>query len=153
MPAPEASVELIARRFVEGFNRRDAESLVALSDPSIEFHPTPLLGKGQLYRGHDGLRRWIADLEASGIGHEGRLREVRSLEDGFVLFSDVVLDGKLICPAALVVRLNERHEIVDARGLLTDSELLSRVGVNAGSPSSLGPIPIGPPPAERREPA
>jgi hypothetical protein len=54
---------------------------------------------------------------------------VRPTEEGFVLFSDVMLDGKLITPAALVVTLNERHLITEARGLLTDSELLTRVGV------------------------
>jgi hypothetical protein len=127
----EVSFELIARCFVDGFNRRDAESLVALSDPSIAFFPTAVVGTGERYDGHDGLRRWVADLEESGIGHQGRLREVRPLEDGFVLFSDVMLDGNLITPAALVVRLSECHSIVEARGLLTDSELLTRIGVVA----------------------
>jgi hypothetical protein len=129
MSTSEISFELIARRFVDGFNRRDAESLVVLSDPNIVFYSTAVIGTGGRYDGHDGLRRWVADLEESGIGHQGRLREVRPTEEGFVLFSDVMLDGKLITPAALVVTLNERHLITEARGLLTDSELLTRVGV------------------------
>jgi hypothetical protein len=137
MPASEVSFELIARRFVDGFNRRDAESLVALSDPAIAFYPTSVVGTGERYDGHDGLRRWVAELEESGIGHQGRLREVRSLEDGFVLFSDVMLDGRLVTPAALVVRLSERHSIVEARGLLTDPELLTQIGVGVDDSSSL----------------
>jgi hypothetical protein len=135
MSTSKISFDLIARRFVDGFNRRDAESLAALSDPSIEFYPTTLLGKDQCYRGHEGLRHWLADLGAAGIRHEGRLREVRPLEDGFVLFSDVMLDGSFISPAALVVRLDERNLIVEARGLLTDLELLTRIGVMADDSS------------------
>ncbi len=131
MSASKISFELIARRFVDGFNRRDAESLVVLSDPDIVYYPTAVVGTGGRYDGHEGLRQWVAHLEESGIGHQGRLREVRPTDDGFVLFSDVMLDGKLITPAALVVVLGERHLITEARGLLTDSELLSRIGVMA----------------------
>jgi hypothetical protein len=129
VPASNISFDLIARRFVDGFNQRDAESLVALADPAIEFFPTAVVGTGERYDGHEGLRQWVVHLEESGIGHQGRLREVRPTEDGFVLFSDVMLDDKLITPAALVVVLNERHLITEARGLLTDSELLTRIGV------------------------
>jgi hypothetical protein len=136
MSASKISFELIARRFVEGFNQRDAESLVALSDPGIAFFPTAVVGTGDRYDGHDGLRQWVTQLDESGIGHQGRLREVRPTEDGFVLFSDVMLDGKLITPAALVVVLSKRHLITEARGLLTDSELLTRIGVMADDSSS-----------------
>jgi hypothetical protein len=131
MSASKVSFELIARRFVAGFNQRDAESLVALADPAIRFFPTSVVGTGERYDGHDGLRQWVAHLDESGIGHQGRLREVRPTEDGFVLFSDVMLDGKMITPAALLVVLSERHLISEARGLLTDSELLTRIGVMA----------------------
>jgi hypothetical protein len=44
MSTSEISFELIARRFVDGFNRRDAESLVVLSDPNIVFYSTAVRG-------------------------------------------------------------------------------------------------------------
>lgn len=129
MFASEVSSDLIARRFVDAFNRRDAEGLVALSDPVIAFHPTSLVGKRQRYDGHEGLRRWVAELEKSGIKHQVRVREVCPREDGFLLLSEVLLDGTLITPSAMVARLNDQHAIVEARAFLTDAELLSQVGV------------------------
>lgn len=129
MAATEVSFDLIARRFVDAFNRRDADGLVALSDPAIEFHPSSLVGKRQRYDGHDGLRRWVAELETSEIRHQVRAREVRPHEDGFVLLSDVLLDGSLVTPGAMVAHLSNRHAIVWARTFLTDAELLARVGV------------------------
>jgi hypothetical protein len=129
MPGADVSFDLIARRFVDAFNRRDADGLVALSDPVIEFHPTSLVGRRQRYDGHDGLRRWVAELEASSLGHQVRVREVRPREDGFVLLSEVLLDGKLVTPSAMVARLSDRHAIVEARAFLTDAELLAHIGV------------------------
>jgi hypothetical protein len=129
MPSSDISFELIARRFIDAFNQRDADGLVALSDPEIEFHPTSLVGKRQRYDGHDGLRRWVAELEASSLRHQVRACEVRQHEDGFILLSEVLLEGKLITPSAMVARLNEEHAIVEARAFLTDAELLARIGV------------------------
>jgi hypothetical protein len=141
MASMGVSFELIARRFVDAFNRRDAEGLVVLSDPAIEFHPTQLVGHRRSYFGHDGLRRWVAELGESRIKHQVRVREVRPREDGFVLLSEVLLDGNLVTPSAMVARLSERHEIAEARAFLTDVEMLTRIGVmptdSAAPPSSI----------------
>lgn len=52
----------IGRDFTDAFNRRDADGLVALADPAIEFCPTELVGSRRAYHGHEGLRQWVADL-------------------------------------------------------------------------------------------
>jgi ketosteroid isomerase-like protein len=57
----EQNVEL-HRRAVEAFNARDVEAVVALCDPNIEFHAMPA-PRGGVYHGHDGVRRWLGDLE------------------------------------------------------------------------------------------
>lgn len=31
---------MVGRRFIDAFNRRDAEALIALADPMIDFRPT-----------------------------------------------------------------------------------------------------------------
>jgi len=136
MASSQVSFELIARRFVDAFNQRDADGLIALSDPAIEFHPTTLVGKRQRYDGHEGLRRWVAELNASGLGHQVRVREVRPREDGFVLLSEVLLDGKLVTPSAMVARLSAEHAIAEAHAFLTDAELLAHVGVMPNDSSS-----------------
>lgn len=129
MPSSKVSFELIARRFVDAFNQRDADGLIALSDPAIEFHPTMLVGKRQRYDGYDGLRRWVEELKTSGLKHQVRAREVRRREDGFLLLSEVLLGGKLITPSAMVARLSDQHAIIEAHAFLTDAELLAHIGV------------------------
>jgi hypothetical protein len=51
------------RRWVEAFNARDIEGVIACSDPSIEFHSTFAAVGGAVYHGHDGVRRWQRDTE------------------------------------------------------------------------------------------
>jgi hypothetical protein len=45
----------MGHRLIDAFNRRSAETFVDLADPSIKFHSTLLVGKGNVYHGHDGL--------------------------------------------------------------------------------------------------
>lgn len=129
MTTSDVSFDLIARRFVDAFNRRDADGMVALADPDIEFHPTSLVGSRQRYDGHEGLRLWVEELSASGMEHQVRVREVRPLEDGFALLSEVLLDGAHVSPSAMVARLNQEHAIIEARAFLSDAEMLGYIGV------------------------
>jgi SnoaL-like protein len=50
------------RRGIAAYNARDVEAMIALSDPSIEFHSGMAVGSS-VYHGHDGMRRWHRDLE------------------------------------------------------------------------------------------
>jgi ketosteroid isomerase-like protein len=50
------------RRWFEAFNARDLEALIALCDPSIEFHSVFAAVGGATYHGHDGMRSWHRDL-------------------------------------------------------------------------------------------
>jgi SnoaL-like domain len=60
-----STAESLGRRFAEAFNRRDADGLVAVSHPQIEFYPTGAGGTGRSYRGHEGLRAWVKELNRS----------------------------------------------------------------------------------------
>ena len=130
MSTAKVSMETIGQQFIDAFNRRNAEDLVALADPAIEFHPTGLVGERRTYHGHDGLRRWVSDLGASGAKHQVRVLEVRRLDDSrFLVLSEVLLDGDLISPSAMIARLDEANKIVEARAYLTDEQMLTRVGL------------------------
>jgi hypothetical protein len=125
-----ASREKIARQFIDAFNRRDVEGLVVLCDPDVEFRPTSLVADHEVYRGHDGLRRWGADLVASGLEHQARVREIRMLdEDGFLAITEVLLDDELVSPSAMLARLGEGGGIVELDAYLTDEETLGQVGL------------------------
>jgi uncharacterized protein len=58
----QETVEL-ARQVMDALSRRDLEGLIAFADPEIEWHSFfAELGEGGVYRGHDGTRRYINDL-------------------------------------------------------------------------------------------
>jgi ketosteroid isomerase-like protein len=59
-----SQVALVQRLF-DAFAARDEEALLAIMDPEIEFFgPTAtVLNEGKCYRGHDGMRRYLQDVE------------------------------------------------------------------------------------------
>jgi ketosteroid isomerase-like protein len=61
----EANVEAF-RRAVDAYNRRDIDAFLEIFDPMVETHPLNLAMFGQaatVYRGHDGIRRFIRDVD------------------------------------------------------------------------------------------
>lgn len=129
MGAEELPVEELAHRFIDAFNRRDSDALVALCHPQLEFLPTILVGQRAVYHGHDGLRRWVEDLRASRAAHEVRVRKVRTLApDRFAVLTEVLIDGELLSPSAMIAKL-EDGLIVNAKAYLSDESTLIRVGV------------------------
>lgn len=129
MPAdrPQAQATQIGHRFIEAFNLRDAEALVALTHPDIEFRPTMLVGSKRVYVGHEGLRAWVADLVASGAEHQVRVREVRMLGDErLIVLTEVLLDGETISPSAMVATLRD-GKIIEAKAYLSDETTLKEL--------------------------
>ena len=58
----QETVEL-ARQVMDALSRRDLESLIAFADPEVEWHSFfAELGEEGVYRGHDGTRRYVSDL-------------------------------------------------------------------------------------------
>jgi ketosteroid isomerase-like protein len=115
----------IVREFVDAFNRRDADGLLALAHLEIEFRPTMLVGSERVYRGYDGFRSWVADLVASPATHQVRVREIRVLEDQrFLVLSDVLLDSEVVSASAMVAKLAD-GKIVEAHAYLSDEAMLT----------------------------
>lgn len=114
-------MQALADRFADAFNRRDADGLIAQSDPEITFYPTVLVGVIREYRGHEGIRRWLADLDQIGAEHVADVREVRPLDDRhFIVRSDVLLDGEIVGDSAMMVRLTTTGTIAEAHTYLLD---------------------------------
>jgi len=126
----EAGAKAVVLAFVDAFNRRDADALVATCEPAVEWHPTVLVGARRVYTGHEGLRRCIADLAASAVQHHSTGLSVRTLSGGrFVVFADLDTGDGGTTPAAMVARLGDSGLIAEARGYLTDESLLEQLGV------------------------
>ena len=102
-----------ARAFTEAFNRRDVEALISHCDPQIEFHSTFAAVGGAVYHGHDGMRRFIRDLDEAWGG------EIRSEPEAYFDLGEhtltfTVLHGRgresgaeVVLPIAVVSRLRD----------------------------------------------
>jgi ketosteroid isomerase-like protein len=84
----------IARQGVEAYNRGDAEALVELSDPGITMVPVRALLEGGEYRGHEGVRRFLADMEEDWERREILIDEIRELDDGVLVLGTFTAVGR-----------------------------------------------------------
>jgi ketosteroid isomerase-like protein len=76
------------KRAVDAFARRDMDAVVAEYDPEIEWYPGMaglLAGETMVYRGHDGLRQILADLNDAFSLVELEFDEYRDLGDDRLL--------------------------------------------------------------------
>ncbi len=123
----------IVRRAFDAFSRRDLTALLALADPAIEFSPATarVAGRDEPYRGHDGLRTYLADVARVW-------QELRSEPQEFVEVDDVVVCtgrvyawgvGRVIdAPAGWVWRLRDGR-LVEGRVYDTRREALAAAGL------------------------
>ena len=58
----QQNVDLVRRGF-EAFNARDVEALVGACHSDAEWMPFRAQLEGIAYRGHDGIRRFVADMD------------------------------------------------------------------------------------------
>jgi ketosteroid isomerase-like protein len=58
----QENVEIVRRSF-EAFNARAVDDLVSLSDPDCEWLPFRAQLEGVVYRGHEGVRRFVRDMD------------------------------------------------------------------------------------------
>jgi hypothetical protein len=123
------SAEELGRGFIDAANRRDVDALVALCHPELELLPTMIISQRAVYRGHDGLRRWVADLLDAEVAYEARVLRVREFGgDRFAVLAEVCLEDEVITQSALIARVQD-DLIVRAKGYLSDEQTLIRVGV------------------------
>ncbi len=133
----DSSLETIAQSMVDAFNRRDADAFVAHADAEVAFYPTPLVREHDVHRGHDGLKRWLEEIEAAGTQHRFRVSEVRTLDvSRFLIVGEVVIDGDTVSPLAVLARVTETEKIVEMHAFLSDERILEQVGVTRGGSDS-----------------
>jgi ketosteroid isomerase-like protein len=99
------------RAGLAALNRGDVDGMLATLHPEAEMIPLKAVLEGTVYRGHEGLRRWLADMYEDWEDLRIDVEEVRALTDGRVLVlarfhaqgrsSGVLLDQ----PAAWICRL------------------------------------------------
>ena len=97
------SIEIVDRAY-QAFKDLDAEALVAVSDPEIEFG-TSAAAPGGTYRGHTGIRRYVKEIEGA-FGHrwDAEIDRIADAgDDRVILIARVFGQGKAGEPLELHV--------------------------------------------------
>jgi ketosteroid isomerase-like protein len=106
----EGNLDLMRRAF-EAFGAQDMEAFVDCMHPEVEFEPHLALVEGR-YRGHDGIRKFMADgsevMELQGT----EVDEVRDLGDRVLALGTFHIRGRGsgaedVTPFALLGRIQE----------------------------------------------
>ena len=81
----------IFTRFHEAWTDGDIDAALELADPSVVARPVhgPLFTQSE-FRGHDGLRRWFAEMTDPWESFEARVEEIHPTDDGVVGFLHLV---------------------------------------------------------------
>ena len=75
------------KRAVDAYNRRDIDTFLEIFDPTAEVHPLNLAMFGReatVYRGHDGLRLFIREVDEVLSEMQAQVLEVRDLGERIV---------------------------------------------------------------------
>ena len=102
------------RKAYQAFKALDAEALIAVADPEIEFG-TSAAAPGGTYRGHPGVRRYVKEIEAAfGDRWDAEIERVADAgEDRVILIVRIVGEGK--AGEALELRLGHVWELRDGK--------------------------------------
>ena len=85
------------KRGTAAYNRRDAEALVEELDPEVEWHPalqTMFGGEATVYRGHDGVRELLREVDDALAEIHVEYSEVRDSGDQVVATGRVRTRGR-----------------------------------------------------------
>jgi uncharacterized protein len=77
---PARNVEIV-RRSVEAFARGDLDAFLAAHDPDVEWRTAADEPNPQIYRGHDGLRRFVADISEAWVDRFDDVMEFHAFID------------------------------------------------------------------------
>jgi ketosteroid isomerase-like protein len=131
----EENVETF-KRAVEAYNRRDVDGFLEVFDPAVEAHPLTLATFGQeaaVYRGHEGLRQFIRDVDETLIDTRVEPSEIRDLGDRLVATGRVRGRGRVSgadteSPIGWIVEFKDGR-VVGLRDYLDPKEAVEAAGL------------------------
>lgn len=113
--------EATVRRWFDAFNSRDLEAMLACMHPHVDFHPVPLHGPSDAYRGHRGVSEWLDELRRMEDHRRVELAQTSSVGTGRVIAAGTLSGGDPAAPASFwALERLERGLIVAARHHLSD---------------------------------
>ena len=125
------------KRGLEAGNRGDVETLLQELDPAVEWHSAlhALLGGEQtVFRGHDGVREMLRDLNEAFGEIRIEMSEIRDLGDRLVAIGRNRARGRgsgaeTETPLALVTEV-KNGKTISVRGYLDPKQALEAVGLS-----------------------
>jgi ketosteroid isomerase-like protein len=91
----QENVEVCKRAFEALGVRRDAEASLPYVDPDVEFRSAIIGGaEGNIFRGHEGVREWIAESDATFAELRLEPEEWRDLGDNVLLIGRLRARGR-----------------------------------------------------------
>ena len=84
----------LARKVLDALGTRDPSRLIALSDPDVEWHSFFALSEGGVYRGHDGTRQYMSDLDDAWEVGRAEVDDALGVGDVAVLVGRIHYRGK-----------------------------------------------------------
>ena len=88
-----AEIETV-RAGIDAYNRGDIEGVVAMSHPDVRLVPIRSLLEGGEYRGHEGVRRFMADMDEDWADRRIDVDEIRELPDGVLVLGGFRATGR-----------------------------------------------------------
>jgi ketosteroid isomerase-like protein len=82
------------RRGIDAYNHRDIEGIVAVTAEDAVLVPMRSLLEGGEYRGHDGVRRFMADIDEDWSERHIEVEEIRELEDAVLVLGSFRAVGR-----------------------------------------------------------
>ena len=121
---------------IDAYNRRDVEAVLAVHDPEVEWHAAlqdMLGGEASVYRGHQGLRELVRDLDESFSELQIEITQIRDLGERLVAIGHLRGSGKesgagVESPIGYVLDLAE-GKVTRVRSYLDPQEALEVAGL------------------------
>jgi ketosteroid isomerase-like protein len=85
------------KRGIDAYNRQDADALLELMDTKVEWHPAILVGlggKATVFRGHEGIRELLREIDETLAEIHVEVSEIRDLGDRIFALGRLRTRGK-----------------------------------------------------------
>jgi ketosteroid isomerase-like protein len=129
---PAQNVQIV-RRLVDAFNDRDLDAMLPLVHPEAELQSLRAQLEGRAYRGHDGVRRMLADFEEDWTFARMDAEDFREADDQVVMLGRLSARGRasgvdLDVPIGVVWGLRD-GQVVFARTFSEQVDALRAAGL------------------------
>jgi ketosteroid isomerase-like protein len=124
----------VVRELFAAFAARDVDAVIARVDPAVEFWPqgtATVAGRAEPYRGHDGMREYMADVARVWRSLEVEPGDLRIAAGGVVAFGraqGVRADGEEMSVPVIWTFKLAGDRVLSARVVATAAEAASVLG-------------------------